>query len=435
MYWEKEIETIPHDKLKALQLERLKKTVRSASTSDFYGKLFKNIGFKPDGISSLKDIENIPFTTCDDLRDCWPYGLIAVSRDELIRMHFSSETTERALVIFHTAADVNAWTNLMARSMYMTGMRKSDVFQNMMTYGLFTGGLGFHYGAERLGALVIPAGSENSRRQIQLMKNFGTTVLHISPSHALHLSGVFKEADMDPRKDTELKTAFLGSEPHSEETRKQIEEIFGIKAFNSYGLSEMNGPGVSFECQFQQGMHIWEDNYLVEVIDPETLEPVPEGTMGELVLTTLVRQGMPILRYRTRDLTRMITEPCECGRTHRRIERIKGRTDDTMIIKGINIFPIQIEKKLNNIPGVGNNFLIILEREGLNDDIIIKVEVQKEFFTGDLKQLENLRSRISDALKADILITPRVKLVEPNSLPKPEGKTGRVIDNRKNLYG
>ena len=432
MYWGKEVETMPRDNLEALQLTRLNETLRRAEKSPYYGKLFDETGLDPDKINSLRDIENVPFTTKDDLREHWPYGFLAVSRDELIRMHSSSGTTGRATVVFHTARDIEEWANLVARSMYMTGMRKTDVFQNMMTYGLFTGGLGFHYGAEKIGALTIPAGAGNSKRQIQLMQDFGTTAIHIIPSYALHLFNVFEKVEVDPEKDTKVKIAFLGAEPHSEKMRRKIEELYGFKAYNSYGLSEMNGPGVAFECPSQGGMHIWEDNFLVEIINPDTLEPLPDGEEGELVLTTLMREGMPLLRYRTSDLTRIIPEPCECGRTHKRIERIKGRTDDMMILKGVNIFPIQIEKKLMEIPGVGTNFQIILEREGFNDNMIVRVEVQKEFFSGNLKQLENLRQKIVEELKSDILITPRVELVEPGSLPKSEGKAERVIDNRNN---
>jgi phenylacetate-CoA ligase len=431
MYWGREIETMPRERLETLQLMRLKETIRKSKKSPYYGKLFDKIGLDPDKINSLRDMEKVPFTTKNDLREHWPYGFLAVSRDELIRMHSSSGTTGRATVIFHTAKDIEEWTNLVARSMYMTGMRKTDVFQNMMTYGLFTGGLGFHYGAEKIGALTIPSGAGNSKRQIQLMQDFGTTAIHIIPSYALHLFSIFEEVNVDPERDTKLRIAFLGAEPHSEKMRKRIEELYGFKAYNSYGLSEMNGPGVAFECPSQGGMHIWEDNFLVEIIDPETLKPLPDGEEGELVLTTLMREGMPLLRYRTNDLTRIIPEPCECSRTHKRIERIKGRTDDMMIIKGVNIFPIQIEKKLMEISGVGNNFLIILEREGFNDNMIVRVEVQKEFFSGNLKQLENLRRRIVKELKGDILITPRVELVEPSILPKSEGKAERVIDNRE----
>ena len=431
MYWEKEIETMDRGSLEKLQLARLEETLKRAMRSVHYGKRFTERGLDADRIRTLADVDRLPLTTKDDLREQWPYGFLACSRDEIVRMHSSSGTTGRATVIFHTASDIAAWTNLLARSMYMTGMRRSDVFQNMMSYGLFTGGLGFHYGAEKIGALVIPAGAGNSKRQIQLIRDFDTTAIHIIPSYALHLSTVFTETGVDPRRDTKLKIAFLGAEPHSEKMRQKIEEFYGFKGFNSYGLSEMNGPGMAFECPEQQGMHIWEDNYIVEIIDPVTLKTIPEGEEGELVATTLLREGMPILRYRTKDLTRIIPGPCPCGRTHRRIERIKGRTDDMMILKGVNVFPIQIEKKLMEIPGVGVNFLIILDRTDYTDQMTVKVEVRREFFSGDLKQLEDLRRRIIEELRSDILVTPKVDLVEPDSLPKSEGKAVRVIDNRK----
>ncbi|MBU3930895.1 MAG: phenylacetate--CoA ligase [Proteobacteria bacterium] len=431
MYWEKEIETMDRDDLSKLQMARLGETLERAKKSVHYGKLFREIGLDTGLIRTLADVEKLPLTTKEDLRENWPYGFLACSRDDLIRMHSSSGTTGRATVIFHTEKDIAAWTNLLARSMYMAGMRRSDVFQNMMTYGLFTGGLGFHYGAEKIGALVIPAGAGNSKRQIQLMRDFETTAIHIIPSYALLLASVFTETGVDPRRDTKLRIAFIGAEPHSEKMRRKIEELYGFRAFNSYGLSEMNGPGMAFECPEQNGMHIWEDNYIVEIIDPVTLKPVPEGEEGELVTTTLLREGMPILRYRTKDLTRIIPGPCPCGRTHRRIERIKGRTDDMMIIKGVNIFPIQIEKRLMEIPGVGNNFIIILDRADYNEQMTVKVEVKKEFFGGNLQQLETLRRRIVEELKSDILITPRVDLVEPDSLSQGEGKAVRVIDNRK----
>jgi len=431
MYWDKEIETIDRSALEALQLERLKTTLQQAKKSLHYDRILQEVGLDPAGVKSIEDIEKLPMTTKDDLRDHWPYGFLAASRDDLVRMHSSSGTTGQMTIVFHTANDIDQWTSIVARSLYMTGMRRSDVFQNMMTYGLFTGGLGFHYGAERIGALTIPAGSGNSKRQIQLMRDFETTAIHIIPSYALHLIHVFEELAVDPRRDTKLKRAFIGAEPHSEKMRKKLEDFYGFKAFNSYGLSEMCGPGVAFECPAQNGLHIWEDHFLVEMIDPETLKPVPDGQEGELVLTTLVRDGMPILRYRTKDLTRIIPGPCECGRTHRRIERIKGRTDDMMIIKGVNIFPIQIERKLMGIPGVGNNFLIVLERVDFTDLMTIKVEVRREYFMGDLRQLETLRRRIVEELKSDILITPKVDLVEPDSLPVSEGKAKRVQDNRK----
>jgi len=431
VYWEKDVETIDRKKLEEFQLVGLKDTLVKAGKSYYYDKIFKEKKINADSVKSLHDIQKIPFTTKDDLRENWPYGFIAVSKDELVRMHSSSGTTGRATVVFHTAADIAAWTDLLARSVYMAGLRKSDVFQNMMTYGLFTGGLGFHYAVEKIGALVIPAGAGNSKRQIQLMMDFATTAVHVIPSYALHLSTVFSDLHLDPRKDTKVRIAFVGAEPHTEKMRRKIEEIYGYKAFNSYGLSEMNGPGVAFECPCQDGMHIWEDNFLVEIINPRTLAPVADGEEGELVLTTLKREGMPLLRYRTKDLTRIIPEPCSCGRTHRRIERIKGRTDDMLILKGVNIFPMQIEKKLMEIPGVGTNFLIILERKEFNDSMMVKVEVNRELFSGELKQLEALRRKIVEELKSEILITPQIDLVEPDSIPKGEGKAVRVIDNRK----
>ena len=431
MYWEKDVETIDRKKLEELQLARLKDTLVKAEKSYYYGKIFKEKRINAGSVNSLRDIQKIPFTTKDDLREHWPYGFVAVSKDELVRMHSSSGTTGRATVVFHTGNDISVWSNLLSRCLYMAGLRKSDVFQNMMTYGLFTGGLGFHYGAEKIGALIIPAGAGNSKRQIQLMMDFATTAVHVIPSYALHLSTVFAELNLDPRKDTKVRIAFLGAEPHTEKMRRKIEDIYGYKAFNSYGLSEMNGPGVAFECPYQDGMHIWEDSFLVEIIDPKTLQPVADGEEGELVMTTLQREGMPLLRYRTKDLTRIIPLPCACGRTHRRIERIKGRTDDMLIIKGVNIFPMQIEKKLMEIPGVGTNFLIILEREEFNDSMTVKVEVGKDFFSGELKQLETLRKKIVEELKSEILITPKIDLVEPDSIPKGEGKAVRVLDNRK----
>jgi len=431
MYWEKNVETIKRAKLEDLQLGRLKETIGRTKKSFYYGRLFKEKKLGISAVKKLKDIQKFPFTTKDDLREHWPYGFIAVPKEELVRMHSSSGTTGRATVVFHTINDIAVWSNLLARCMYMAGMRKSDVFQNMMTYGLFTGGLGFHYGAEKIGALIIPAGAGNSKRQIQLMMDFETTAVHVIPSYALHLSTIFDELKLDPREDTKVKIAFLGAEPHTEKMRKKIEEIYGYKAFNSYGLSEMNGPGVAFECPEQNGMHIWEDSFLVEIIDPKTLQSVADGEEGELVMTTLQREGMPLLRYRTKDLTRIIPEPCSCGRTHRRIERIKGRTDDMLILKGVNIYPMQIEKKLMEISGVGTNFLIVLDREGFNDLITVKVEVDKKYFSGEMKQMEALRKKIVEELKSEILVTPRIDLVEPDSIPKGEGKAVRVIDNRK----
>ncbi|MGB9701085.1 MAG: phenylacetate--CoA ligase family protein [Thermodesulfobacteriota bacterium] len=431
MFWQKEIETMGREDLEKLQLRRLRKTLRQAAKSPFYARIFKEQGISPAKIKSLSDIKNLPFTTKEDLRAHYPFGFLCVPQDEIVRVHSSSGTTGRATAVFHTRHDLDAWANLVARCMYMAGVRKNDVFQNIVGYGLFTGGLGFQYGAERLGALTIPSGSGNSKRQINLMRDFGTTVMHIIPSYALHLRKVFEEMGLDPKKDTKLRIALIGAEPHSEATRQRIEEMYGVNAYNSYGLSEMNGPGVAFECTYKSGMHFWEDDFLVEVINPQTLEVLPDGEEGELVFTTLNREGMPLIRYRSKDLATIYSEPCPCGRTHRRLSRIKGRSDDMFILKGVNIFPLQIDTTLMNIPEVGTNYLVILERENFEDRMIVRVEVRPEFFKGDLWQLEKLRKEITEALRSELLVTPKVELVEPDTLPKSEGKAVRVIDRRE----
>ena len=431
MYWEKEIETISISELKALQLQRLKRIVSRALTSPYYCRMYQEAGIVADDIQTLDDVQKLPFTTKQDLRNGYPYGFLTVEREEVIRLHSSSGTTGQATVIFHTAKDIEDWANLMARCMYMTGTRKSDVFQNMTGYGMFTGGLGLHYGAEKLGVLTVPAGSGNSKRQVRFMQDFGTTVIHAIPSYALHLFSVFEELGVDPKRDLHLKIAYLGAEPHSDHTRKRVEEGLGVRAYNSYGLSEMYGPGVAFECPEQHGMHIWEDAYVVEVLNPTTLEPVPDGEEGELVLTTLSREAMPLIRYRTRDLTAIIPGECPCGRTHKRIARIKGRTDDMLIVKGVNVFPMQVEAVLMGIPEVGTNYQIVLDTEDFIDTMTEKVEVHSDFFTGDVKGLKALQQKITGALKSELLFTPRVLLVEPDSLPKSQGKAVRVFDNRR----
>jgi phenylacetate-CoA ligase len=319
----------------------------------------------------------------------------------------------------------------MARCMYMAGMRKNDVFQNMMGYGLFTGGMGFHYGAEKLGALTIPIGPGNSKRQIWFLKEFKTTAMHVLPSYALRLATHVQEMGMNPRRDLSLRMAFVGAEPHTEETRKLIEATWGIRTYNSYGLSEMCGPGVAFECQEQNGMHIWEDQFLVEIVHPDTGAPLPDGECGELVLTTLTRQGTPLLRYRTRDLTRILPGACPCGRTHRRIDRIRGRADDMMIINGVNIFPLQIEQTLLRIPGIGANYLIEIHEEAYMDKLHVSVELAADTFQGTLSQLETLHGRVVASLREETGVTPVVKLLEAGALPAAEGKAVRVVDLRK----
>jgi phenylacetate-CoA ligase len=429
VYWDANLETLSPAALQELQLTRLRQTVARAATSPFYGRRLKEAGVAAGDIKSLEDVRRIPLTTKDDLR---AHGreMLTLPLAEMVRLHASSGTTGQATVIYYTRADIETWAELVARALYMTGMRATDVFQNMMGYGLFTGGLGFHYGAERLGALTIPAGAGNSQRQLQLMEQFATTAIHIIPSFALYLLNTFAQKGLDPR-DLPLRLAFLGAEPHSEDMRRRIETAYGVKAYNSYGLSEMNGPGVAFECPEQNGMHVWEDAFLLEVLDPDTLEPTPPGETGELVFTNLTRQGMPLLRYRTRDLASCDEAPCACGRSFRRLSRIKGRSDDMVIIKGVNIFPLQIDKVLMAMPEVGTHYLVELTRQDFSDQMLVKVEVQQKFFQEDLKYLKQLQKKITEALKSELLVTPRVELVEPNTLPRTEGKAQRVIDRRQ----
>lgn len=429
-YWEEELETLSRKQLEKLQTEKLKKLIERAAKADFYEKKFSNMGISPDSIHSVNDIRKLPFTCKQDLRDHFPYGLRAVPQKECIRLHSSSGTTGTPTVIFHNRNDISNWANLMARSLYCAGVRDDDVFQNICGYGLFTGGLGFQYGIERLGALSIPAGAGNSVRQIKLMQDYGTTAIHAIPSYLGYLHEVFESEGLDPRKDTKLRMMVIGAEPHSEDTRRRIEELFGVKAYNSFGLSEMNGPGVAFECEYQKGLHIWEDAYIVEIVDPHTLEPVPDGEIGELILTTLDREAMPIIRYRTRDLTRIIPTQCSCGRTHRMLDRITGRSDDMFIIKGCNVFPMQIEGILMKIPEVGNEYRIKLETIHSNDEVVVEVELHRDTFTDNLERLNNLTRRITHDIRDEILVKPIVKLVESGSLPKSEGKAIRLFDNR-----
>ncbi|WP_045216654.1 phenylacetate--CoA ligase family protein [Desulfonatronovibrio magnus] len=427
-YFDK-VEFADRSEIEQIQSIRLKNTVYQATASQFYRNKLAMAGIKVGDIKTHNDASKLPYTVKEDLRSSYPYGLLTQPVDKMVRLHASSGTTGAATVIFHTENDLNSWADLVARCMHMSGVRSRDVFQNMSGYGLFTGGLGIHYGAERLGCLTIPAGAGNSKRQIKMLSDFKVSVAHIIPSYALHLSSVFTKLDIDP-KSLHLKIMLIGAEPHSEEVRQRIEDIYGVKAYNSYGLSEMNGPGVAFECSEQSGMHIWEDAYLAEIVDPETLEPVPEGELGELVLTTLCREGMPIIRYRTRDLTRFIPGECSCGRQHKRIDRISARSDDMIVLKGVNIFPMQVEKILMSIPEVGENYVIELERQGYLDQMRVKVEIRDEFFVEDMRSLQALQKKITGQLREEILITAKVDLVERDSLPKNDGKAVRVIDNR-----
>ena len=428
-YWQPEIETMPRERLKQLQVEKLRKTIEVCLNSPFYGKRLGELGITPESIQTVEDIRKIPFTTKADLRDNYPFGLVGGNMEEAIRIHSSSGTTGHPTVVVYSRHDIDSWANMIARNMYMVGCRKSDVFQNSSGYGMFTGGLGFQYGAEALGATTVPAAAGNSKRQIMFIKDFGTTCLHAIPSYAIRLAEVFREEGVDPAS-TKLHTLFIGAEPHTDEQRRRIERLLGVKAYNSFGMTEMNGPGVAFECKEQDGMHLWEDNYIVEIVNPDTLEPVPDGEIGEMVLTTLDRTMMPILRYRTRDLTRIIPGQCKCGRTHRRIDRIKGRTDDMFIIKGVNVFPMQVEKILVKYPGLGSNYLITLETIDDNDTMTVEVELD-DMHTDVYPELQRMTRDIQRALKDEILLTPKVRLVKKGSLPVSEGKAVRVKDLRE----
>jgi phenylacetate-CoA ligase len=432
MQYYADAEAWSRETIRDAQAVRLKNSISQALRSPFYRELYGKAGINPDDVTSCDDVAKLPFTAKDDLRAAYPDGLIAVDKSELVRFHASSGTTGAPVVVCHTQDDLDTWADLMARCMHMVGIRKEDVFQNIAGYGLFTGGLGIHYGAERLGCLTIPAGTGNTRRQLMIIRDMKVTALHIIPSYALYLGNSLMDDGQDPRA-LPPRIALVGAEPHSEEVRQRIEYLLGLKAYNSYGLSEMNGPGVAFECLAQNGMHVWEDAFIPEIVDPETGLPVPDGQMGELVMTTLTRRGMPILRYRTRDLTRFVPGECTCGRKHRRIERISGRVDDMFIIKGCNIYPMQVEQILMAFPEVGENYLIILEHRDAMDQMRVMVEIRSEYFVEDMRALTALQKRIASRLRDEIMVTPKVELVQQNSIPRSEGKAKRVDDRRNEV--
>ncbi len=430
-YFNPELETMSRSELEALQLERLQKTVKHCMNAEFYQKRFKELGITPDDIKTLDDVRKLPFTTKEDLRENYPFGICCVPMKDCVRLHSSSGTTGNPTVVLHSQKDLEEWANAVARCLWMVGSRPEDVFQNSAGYGMFTAGLGFQYGAEKVGMLTVPAAAGNTTRQIKFIKDFGTSVLHAIPSYASRIYEVMKDEGVDPRKDTKLRVLCIGAEPHSEEQRKRIEENLGVKAYNSYGISEMMGPGVAFECQEQNGLHIWEDYFIVEIIDPVTLEPVPDGELGELVLTTINRDAMPLLRYRTRDLTRILPGDCPCGRHHKRLARLQGRSDDMIILKGVNIFPIQIEKILLKFKELSTDYLITLETKNSNDTMTVEVELS-QLFTDDYNHLQSLEREITRQLKDEILITPKVKFLPKGSLnASDEKKAVRVKDLRK----
>lgn len=423
-------ECLTREQIDALQVERLQATIRHCMNSPFYKKKFEEMGIKPEDIKTPADVRKLPFTTKQDLRDNYPFGLASVPLDKCVRLHSSSGTTGNPTVVLHSQKDLDEWANAVARCLWMVGLRPNDVFQNSSGYGMFTGGLGFQYGAERLGMLTVPAAAGNTLRQIKFITDFGTTAIHAVPSYLTRIKEVMDQQGIDPRKDTKLKVLAIGAEPHSEEQRKRIENMFGVKAYNSFGMSEMCGPGVAFECKEQNGLHFWEDYYIVEIVDPETLEPVPDGEIGELILTTINREAMPLIRYRTRDLTRVLGRTCPCGRNHIRLDRMKGRSDDMMVLRGVNIFPIQIEKILMKFKELTTNYLITLTTDNDNDNMTVEVEVN-DFDLNDKEKVQQLTKEITRALKDEILLTPHVKLLPLGTLPQFEGKAVRVKDFRK----
>jgi phenylacetate-CoA ligase len=431
MYWQPESECMEREELMQLQLERLESTLsRVYRNVPFYRKKFDEIRFDPDDLRSLDDLRRLPFTTKNDLRENYPYGLFAVPLREVVRVHASSGTTGMSTVVGYTRNDIKTWSNLVARILTAGGITKDDVIQIAFNYGLFTGAFGLHYGAERIGASVIPISSGNTKRQIKIMQDFKTTALVGTPSYAMLIADTIMEMGINPNS-LSLKYGLFGAEPWSDAMRKELEQKLKIIATDNYGLSEVMGPGVAGECLERNGLHIAEDHFLVELINPETLEPVEPGEVGELVITTLTKEAFPVIRYRTRDLTRLIMDPCPCGRTMRRMSRVLGRTDDMLIIRGVNVFPQQIEKVLFEIEGVAPHYQIIIDRKGALDETTVNVEVSESMFFDEMKKQNELKETIKKRLASELGISVEVKLVEKKTLERFEGKAKRVVDNRK----
>jgi phenylacetate-CoA ligase len=430
MYWQSEQECMSRSELAQLQLERLQATLyRVATHVPFYRKKFKELQIDPDGFKSLDDLQSLPFTYKQDLRDNYPYGLFAVPLRDVVRLHASSGTTGQSTVVGYTENDIKNWSDLVARIMTGAGVTKDDVVQIAFGYGLFTGGFGLHYGSERIGASVIPISSGNTKRQLRIMRDFKTTTLVCTPSYALLMADIMEENDISIN-DLSLKFGLFGGEPWSEAMRDEIQDRLAISATDNYGLSEVMGPGVAGECQEQHGLHINEDHFLVEIINPETLEPAAPGEIGEIVITTLTKEAFPVIRYRTRDLTRLIEEPCPCGRTFTRMERVMGRTDDMLIIKGVNVYPSQIEAVLLEVEGTKPHYQIVVERQGRLDKITVMVEVIESIFFDQMKKQRQLIDFIKHRLATELGIGVDVKLVEEKSLERSEGKAKRIIDKR-----
>lgn len=431
--WNKEAQCMPREKLEALQLRRLKETVkRCYENVPFYKKAFDEKGIHPNDIKSLDDLKNLPFTKKTDLRDNYPFGLFAAPMDEVVRVHASSGTTGKPTVVGYTREDIDTWAEVMARTLSCGEVTEKDVVQNGYGYGLFTGGLGVHYGAELIGSTVVPISTGNTKRQIMLMQDFGSTVLTCTPSYMLYISEVADDMGVDI-KELKLRVGFFGAEPWSEEMRQQIEDKIGIHALDIYGLSEIIGPGVANECLEKNGLHIFDDHFIPEVVDPETGEVLDDGELGELVFTTVTKKAFPLIRYRTGDMTRLIPGECPCGRTHMRMERISGRTDDMLIIRGINVFPTQIEAALMGIEEVEPHYQLIVDRVGQLDTLEVQIEVSEELLSDEVRNLESIRAKIENELKGALNISATVTLVEPQTIERSVGKAKRVIDKRRKI--
>lgn len=430
MIWNEARECMSRDEKMVMQSKRLVKLVNNVYHNvEFYRKKMQELGLEPGDIKGIEDISKLPYTTKTDLRDNYPFGLLAVPQSQIVRVHASSGTTGKATVVSYTRKDIETWQECVARALSMCGVKKEDKIQIAYGYGLFTGGLGLHYGAENLGATTIPMSTGNTKRLVTMMEDFGSTAIACTPSYLLHIAEVIEEMGCKDR--IKLKTAICGAEPWTENMRLEIEKQLGINAHDIYGLSEITGPGVACDCNFHKGLHIFDDHFYPEIISADTLEPVGEGVIGELVFTTLTKEGMPLIRYRTKDLTSIDYSPCECGRTLPRISKFKGRSDDMLVIRGVNVFPSQVESALLEMGEASPHYLMIVDRVNNLDTLEVQVEVSDKFFSDEVKELENLTKKIAHVLQQALQIAVKVKLVEPKTLERSEGKSKHVIDNRK----
>ncbi|HIU50592.1 MAG TPA: phenylacetate--CoA ligase [Candidatus Limousia pullorum] len=430
MIWNETKECMSRDEMTNLQSARLRKLVdRVYHSVEYYRKKMQALGLEPGDIKGIEDLDKLPFTTKDDLRDTYPFGLFAVPNSQITRIHASSGTTGKATVVGYTRRDIETWSECVARCITMAGLGQNDIIQIAYGYGLFTGGLGAHYGAEKLGATVVPMSTGNTKKLINMMIDFGVTGIMCTPSYLLHIAETINE--MGVRDKIKLKASINGAEPWTEKMRSQIENMLGIHAHDIYGLSEIMGPGVATDCQFHSGLHIHEDHFLPEIVDQKTLKPLRDGMTGELVISTLTKEGIPLIRYRTKDLTSITHKPCQCGRTTARIARFTGRTDDMLIIRGVNVFPSQIEAALLEMGGTTPHYLLIVDRVNNLDTLEVRVEVEERFFSDEIRELENLTNKITEVIKQAIGLAVKVKLVEPKSIERSMGKSQHVIDNRK----